>query len=832
MSELRADKKSIRQIRLKIGRFLESIRQTIPEGRAIPEHEWRVRHRGIVVLIWLHALGLTAFGLYKGFGAMQSVGEGSVIAGFALAAFSSRIRRSLRSAIASVGLVTCSAVLVQFSGGYIEAHFHFFIMLAIIALYEDWVPYLLAILFVVIEHGLTGQFIPTAVYNHSDAIVHPWKWAIIHASFIVCESVALLVGWRVSERARARADLVLNSAGEGIIGLDLRGRVTFANPAAATMTGLRLEGLVGRPIDQILGDSQGMSPGCNLDWLQAIREEHPCCCADKVLLRPDGTVLPVGLVCNSIRERGTNVGIVLTLRDETYRRKAEEALRENEERFRQVTENIAEVFWMTSLDKNRMIYISPAYEAIWGRTRRSLYEQPTSWMEAIHPEDRERVRLAAIGKQTRGEYDEEYRIMRSDGSIRWIRDRAYPVHNGAGEVYRVVGVAADITDRKQAEATIRQANRNLADLNQTLEERIKARTVELEEVIHQVNSEKEKTDRIIREITDGVIVIDETGKILLTNPAARMLLLGQKGYAIPANPFPFFPVPQMREIFDDSTEKAPKEIEVYDSSLGTHRVLKTTCSPLTDERGRLFGKLAVLHDITSFKEVDRLKSDFISQVSHELRTPLTSIKGYIDNLRDGIAGALVKKQVDYLDRMSKNADHLARLISDLLDVSRIESGKMTMNRTFLSFQVLIEEVVKNIRPIAEEKSLEIVLEEFMGKSRIRGDQDKLEQVITNLLYNAIKFTPPAGRITIRLQRDEQFLTTSIRDTGIGIPAEKQARIFERFFRIEQDLSSNTNGTGLGLFISKNLIEMHGGRIWVTSEVGNGSEFSFTLPIRS
>jgi len=832
MSAPPADKTIIRKFRLRIRRFLESLRQSIPEGRAITPHEWRARHRGILVLIWLHAFGLTVFGLYEGYGVIQSAGEGAVIAGMALVASSGRIRRSLRSAIASVGLVTCSAVLVQFSGGYIEAHFHFFIMLAIIAMYEDWVPYLLAILFVVIEHGLTGQFIPTAVYNHSDAIAHPWKWAIIHAALIVCESVALLVGWRVSERARARADLILNSAGEGIIGMDSRGRITFANAAAATMTGRPLEGLIGCPIERILRDSNGTAPGCSLDLIRAFRDEHPCFCADKVLLRTDGTVMPVGLVCNPIREHGENAGIVLTVRDETYRRKAEEALRENEERFRQVTENIAEVFWMTSPDKNRMIYISPAYETIWGRTRRSLYENPTSWMEAIHPEDRERVRMAAIAKQIRGEYDEEYRIVRSDGTIRWIRDRAYPVRDGVGAVYRVVGVAADITDRKGAEATIRQANWNLANLNQTLEERIKARTAELEEVIHQVNSEKEKTDRIIREITDGVIVIDETGEILLTNPAARMLLSGEKGRAVSADPSRSFPAPHLREIFDDSAETGAKEIEVYDSSLGSHRVLKTTCSPLRDERGRLFGKLAVLHDITSFKEVDRMKSDFISQVSHELRTPLTSIKGYIDNLRDGIAGALAKKQVDYLDRMSKNADHLARLISDLLDVARIESGKMTMNPIFLSFQGLVEEVVKSIRPIAEQKSLEIVLERFTGKSRIRGDQDKLEQVVTNLLYNAIKFTPPAGRITITLQRNERYLTTSIRDTGIGIPAEKQSRLFERFFRIEQDFSSNANGTGLGLFIAKNLIEMHGGRIWVISEVGNGSEFSFTLPIHS
>jgi len=803
----------------------------IPEGRALPETEWKVRHRGILLLLWLHALGLTAFGIYKGYGVVQSLGEGSVIAAIAFSATRTTISRCYRSAIASVGLVTSSAILVQFSGGYIEAHFHFFIMLTLIAIYEDWIPYLMAILFVVIEHGLTGQFIPTAVYNHPDAIVHPWKWAIIHAAFILGESVTLLVVWRVSELARARADLVLNSAGEGILGLDLDGKITFANPAVAKMTGYPVEALVGKPIDRVLRNSDGTFPDCNRDLIHGIRGEKECRCDDKMLLRRDGTTLFVDSVCNPIRERGVNVGAVVTLRDESDRLKAEEALRENEERFRQVTENIAEVFWMTSVDKNRMVYISPAYETIWGRTRESLHEQPTSWMEAIHPEDRERVRRAALEKQSRGEYDEEYRIVRYDGSIRWIRDRAFPVRSELGEVYRIVGVAADITDRKRAESAIQQAYTELAGLNLTLEERIKERTLELEDVLHQVNREKEKTDRIIHEITDGVIVIDRVGKILLINPAARMLL-GSEGNAPSTDLSELSHIPKLSEVFANSAESETLEIEVDDPNLASPRVLKAAAVPLKDERGDLVGKVAVLHDITSFKEVDRLKSDFVSQVSHELRTPLTSIKGYIDNLKDGIAGGLSKKQIDYLNRMSRNADHLAVLISDLLDVSRIESGKMTVRLTALSLQGLIEEVIKNLRPIADEKRLEVVLEEFIRVSRIQGDHDKLEQVIANLLVNAIKFTPPGGRITISLQQEEKFVKTSIRDTGIGIPPEKQSRIFDRFYRVEPDASSKVNGTGLGLYIAKNIIEMHGGRIWVTSEVGNGSEFSFTLPINS
>ena len=622
-------------------------------------------------------------------------------------------------------------------------------------------------------------------------------------------------------------DLVEQST-QAMAVVELEGRLVWFNRAFEQLTGYSADELRNMTYQQLTPESWHEFEAQQISKLLATGQQVRY---KKEYRRKNGMLVPLELVADIYRNAvGQPEYLYAFVTDITEGKRAEEVSRENQERFRQVTENIGEVFWMSSLDKNRMMYISPAYETIWGRSCKSLYEQPTSWLDAIHPTDRERVRLAALEKQIRGEYDEEYRIIRRDGSIRWIRDRAFPVRDEVGEVYRIVGVAADITDRKQAEEAIQQANKRLADLNLTLEERVKARTHDLEYVLRQVNNERKKTDRIIDGITDGVIVTDAAGKILLINPAAVKMLRENQHTLVATDVSAFSHVPDLQEAFLDPAETTTREIEVYDPKLASHRILKTTAVPLKDERGVLLGKVAVFHDITSFKEVDRLKSEFISQVSHELRTPLTSIKGYIDNLRDGIAGTLREKQVDYLDRMAKNADHLVRLISDLLDVSQIESGKMTLKLTTLSLRDLIEEVVQNLRPLSDEKPLEIIFEKFNGASRIRGDHDKLVQVITNLLYNAIKFTPPKGRITITLQQDEQFLKTSIQDTGIGIPPEKQSQIFERFYQIEQELSSKEKGTGLGLYIAKNIIEMHKGQIWVTSEVGKGSQFSFNLPI--
>ncbi len=669
-------------------RFWEALREYVPEGRTHAGPEWRVRHRAILDVLWLHALGLSAFGVYQGFGVFQSFGEGLLIAVFGLVASWPELSHRVRSAIASLGLIMSSAVLVHFSGGYIEAHFHYFIVLVVIAMYEDWIPFLLAILFVLVQHGLGGQFFPDTVYNHDHAIAHPWMWGFIHAGLIFVESIALVAFWNISERMRARAELVMNSAGEGIAGLDLDGHITFANATLAQMTGHAAEDLVGRRIDGFLGNGGETPPECRFDPIVKSRDGSPCRCDDKVIARRDRTTIPVDLVCNPIRRHGAIVGTVVTLSDATVRRREKEALRDSEERLRQMAESITEVFWMSSPEKDRMIYISPAYETIWGRTRESLYEQPLTWLESIHPDDRKRVVAAALEKQARGEYDEEYRIVRGDGAVRWIHDRAFPVRNARGEVYRIAGVAVDVTDRKAREEEIRQANMN--------------------------------------------------------------------------------------------------------------------------------------------REMDRLKSEFVSRVSHDLRTPLTSIKGSIDNLKDGIAGPLSGKQTEYLGRMARSSDELLHLVNNLLDLSGMETGKLVLAPAMFVLYDLVERIVGRFETLATRKDVTIDLEKFDGESQIFGDVDRLEQVIHHLVDNAVKFTIRGGRVTVALRRTGRFIETSIRDTGIGIPLEERTAIFNRFYRVTQDPAEK--GSGLGLYIAKNIVEMHGGEIRVRSKVGEGSEFSFTLPL--
>ena len=259
-----------------------------------------------------------------------------------------------------------------------------------------------------------------------------------------------------------RQALILNQAGEGIYGIDVNGNTTFVNPRAASLLGYRVEDLLGCHMHDVLHHSRP-------DGTPYPAEECPIYAAthdglvhrvvDEVFWRKDGTSFPVEYVSTPILEDSEVTGAVIVFRDVTERKQAERAVAESQQRFRQLAEHIKEVFWITDPTKNQMIYISPGYEEIWMRSCDSLYASPRSWLEAIHPEDQNRVRAAALAKQTLGTYDEQYRIVRTDGSVRWIWDRAFPVRDASGTVYRIVGLAEDITENKRVEAALADSER-------------------------------------------------------------------------------------------------------------------------------------------------------------------------------------------------------------------------------------------------------------------------------------------------------------------------------------------------------------------------------------
>jgi signal transduction histidine kinase len=273
--------------------------------------------------------------------------------------------------------------------------------------------------------------------------------------------------------------------------------------------------------------------------------------------------------------------------------------------------------------------------------------------------------------------------------------------------------------------------------------------------------------------------------------------------------------------------------------LGT---LAGALNDMSDELGRLYEQLA--RSVEELKEqreqlkianrrlqeVDKLKSDFVSNVSHELRTPLTAVDALTDNMLDGLTGALNEKQVRYITDIKASADRLARLINDILDLSVIESGKVGFNPQRFPIIGLINETIEILKPVAQENLIHLKPGSADPNIAAWADRDKVTQVLTNLISNAIKFTPSGGEVNVTVgENGSGWIKISVSDTGPGIASEQANRIFDEFYQVRHPGEKKSKGAGLGLAISKKLVEMHGGRIWVESTRGTGSTFFFTVP---
>jgi len=297
--------------------LVERLRRTIPEGLALPVEVWRARHRIIVRLLYVQSAGFFVFALARGFGVGHSLVESLPIALFGVFGATERLGQSSRTLAATFGMVTASAILVHLSGGTIEAHFHFFVVLGIISLYQSWRPFLLAIGYVVVHHGVMGALDAPSVYNHVAAWNNPWKWALIHGSFVLAASAAQLVTWRFSETARRHTELMLESAGQGMVGIGSDGRIIFINRGAASMLGIDRDDAITRMAAEVLrsGLADGSPYPAERSPIEATLRGGTTNVVEDLWLSTADRRFPVELVSTPIVLHGEVIGAMVTFRD-------------------------------------------------------------------------------------------------------------------------------------------------------------------------------------------------------------------------------------------------------------------------------------------------------------------------------------------------------------------------------------------------------------------------------------------------------------------------------------------------------------------------------------
>ena len=341
--------------------------------------------------------------------------------------------------------------------------------------------------------------------------------------------------------------------------------------------------------------------------------------------------------------------------------------------------------------------------------------------------------------------------------------------------------------------------------------------------------EKKKTEAVILNFVDGILVFNLKKELEIINPKAEEFLQIRRRDVLGKSMEALGKMSKLKPLMK-ILENDFKEVFRQEIALRKNLYLEVTTTFATYRKKRI-SFLVILHDITREKAIEEMKSQFVSVSAHQLRTPLSIIKWSLGMLLGGDVGEFTKEQKEFLQKTYQTNERMIKLVNDLLNVARIEEGRFVYQPKAVEFDQLVQKVFESLKDLAQKKNLKfkLVIKESKKPKVVKVDIEKITLVIKNLIENAIHYTPSGGEITVRVERQDKEVLFSVQDTGVGIPKDQQKRVFTRFFRGANVIKMETEGTGLGLFISKNIVEAHGGKIWFKSKENKGSTFFFTLP---
>ncbi len=531
---------------------------------------------------------------------------------------------------------------------------------------------------------------------------------------------------------------------------------------------------------------------------------------------------------------------------------AEQALVESEERFSRLAESTDQIIWFIELESFKILYINPAFEKVWGYKVEEVLSDSNVWLNSIFEEDRhilvENYQDCISGRKT--EFKSKYRIRTKSGEIKWIYDRGTGMKDSEGKIFRLSGITEDITDSVKAQKEINDYKNHLEDL-------ILIRTSSLEEAKKQLEKQVKKQKlaeekiksqlsflrTLINTIPLPVYIKDINKAYVDCNKAfenyfgiSKENLRGKKVEDI------FPDIAADLNILDDRMLTSPGRYvlqkQIKDSS-GKFKEFIITKAPFFTHDGSLDGLVSVLMDVSEIKmlqnelekalanekELNELKSRFVSMASHEYRTPLTSIRIFTELLQIYGQSLDQKKFEEYLNKIQTSVDYMTDLVNDVLTISRAENGKLRFNPVEINLFDVCKRIAEEIE-ITLSPYQRLVWEYKMKERKILNDEKLLNQILSNLLSNAVKYSPK-GKIEFIIDINASNIIFVVKDEGIGIPKAEQENIFNPFHRAEN--IKNIQGSGLGLAIVQKSLEMMGGSITLTSVEGEGSKFTVQIP---